>query len=431
VTAALLLGACGAGSHPPAGHRVAGRLAAAGKTPRAQEVAHPETPSLGLLALRRTLAAELRPAGAGAGAVVYDLNAHRLLFARAGDALRPPASLEKLYTSVALLRKLGPDSTLSTTILGSGRLGPRGVWHGNLYLRGGGDPSFGDETFNRNWEEGFGPTPSQLVDQLTARGIRRVAGRVIGDPSLFDARPGGPSSAYGPDIPDLGGELAGLTYDHGSTNGALSPGAFAARELVLTMRKARIWATASPSTGPTPPGARQLAAVSSPAMSVLLRLMDVPSDDFFAEMLTKQLGVRFGGAGTTSAGAGVIRSVMTGYGLHARIVDGSGLSRSDRSSPQDFVSLLRVMWGTSMGTILDSSLPVVGVSGTVARIGVRTAAQGRCLAKTGTLNDVTNLAGYCHSRGGHTLAFALLLDGPDNQRGISLLTPMVGAIAHY
>ena len=38
----------------------------------------------------------------------------------------------------------------------------------------------------------------------------------------------------------------------------------------------------------------------------MLKLMDVPSDDFFAEMLTKQLGVRFGGGGSISAGAQVI-----------------------------------------------------------------------------------------------------------------------------
>ena len=54
-------------------------------------------------------------------------------------------------------------------------------------------------------------------------------------------------------------------------------------------------------------------------------------------------------------------------------------------------------------------------------IGVHTAAQGRCVAKTGTLNYVTNLAGYCRSRGRHTLAFALFIDGPGNWPAIALL----------
>ena len=48
-------------------------------------------------------------------------------------------------------------------------------------------------------------------------------------------------------------------------------------------------------------------------MSILLSLMDVPSDDLFAELLTKQLGVRFGTAGTTSAGARVIARSVARY----------------------------------------------------------------------------------------------------------------------
>ena len=71
----------------------------------------------------------------------------------------------------------------------------------------------------------------------------------------------------------------------------------------------------------------------SPPLAVMLKLMDVPSDDFFAEMLTKQLGVRFGDGGSISAGAKVISQVIDSYGVHPAIVDGSGLSRSDRSSP--------------------------------------------------------------------------------------------------
>lgn len=197
------------------------------------------------------------------------------------------------------------------------------------------------------------------------------------------------------------------------------------------MRHSGIQAVASRSTAATPSGAETLATVSSPPMSTMLRLMDVPSDDFFAEMLAKQLGVRFGGTGTTAAGAKVIRSVLATYGLHPRIVDGSGLSRSDRSSGSQIVTLLRSLWGTSVGRVLDAALPVVGVSGTVTQIGGRTPAQGRCSAKTGTLNDVTNLAGYCHAHDGHTLAFVLLLDGPQNWQAIPMLTAMVGAIARY
>jgi serine-type D-Ala-D-Ala carboxypeptidase/endopeptidase (penicillin-binding protein 4) len=393
----------------------------------------PRPPALppALLALRTSLTNALGKAGPDTGALVYDLSAKAPLFELRPDVGRPPASVEKLYTTVALLSELGPNARFETTVLGAGHLGPGGVWHGDLYVRGGGDPTLGDGAFNRIWEQGYGPTANDLVAQLSGAGIRRITGSVIGDGTIFDALRGGPATAYGPDIPDLGGQLAGLTYDHGSTSGVLSPPAFAAKELVLTMRAAHIRATAAKRTGPTPAGAQQLASVQSPPLSVLLPLMDVPSDDFFAEMLTKQLGDRFGGAGSIQAGAQVISEVIASFGLHPTIVDGSGLARSNRSSPGQVVDLLRLVWSTPIGHMLSASLPVMGVSGTVRHIAAGTAAQGRCVAKTGTLDGVTNLAGYCTARDRHVLAFALMLDGPPNWTGYKLLDQMVPAIARY
>ncbi len=383
------------------------------------------------LALRTALERQLRLAGPETGVSVYDLGAGSELFALRDGVKRPPASVEKLWTTVAVLRDLGLTMRLQTTVLGTGFLGAGGVWHGNLFLRGGGDPTFGDSVFDRDWEQGYGPTATQLASRLAQKGIRDVTGLVIGDASLFDSRRGGPATGYGADIPDFGGQLSALTYDHGATLGRLSPGAFAAKELVLTLRSAGVRARAAQRTAATPPQAHELAAVSSPPMDVLLHLMDVPSDDLFAELLTKQLGARFAGSGSIQAGAGVIASVIRTYGLHPTIHDGSGLSRSDRSSPREVVDLLRDLWRTPVGAQLSASLPVVGVSGTVATIATRTAAQGHCIAKTGTLDNVTNLAGYCHSRGHHVLAFALFVDGPTNWAALVLESRMIAAIARY
>jgi D-alanyl-D-alanine carboxypeptidase/D-alanyl-D-alanine-endopeptidase (penicillin-binding protein 4) len=362
---------------------------------------------------------------------VVDLGAHQELFALRRSTKRPPASVEKLYTTVALLRRLGPDARLRTAVLGTGHLGAGGVWHGNLYLRGGGDPTFGDSAFNRLWELGYGSTASDLAVQLIVRGIRRVTGSIIGDASMFDSRRGGPATGYAADVPDFGGQLSALTYDHGASTKRLSPGEFAARELMLILRADHVRGKLAKHTHATPRHAHLLATVRSPPLSVLLRLTDVPSDDLFAELLTKQLGSRFGRGGSISAGAGVIADVVRGYHLHPRIRDGSGLSREDASSPLEVVDLLRDIWRTPVGARLSESLPVVGVNGTVRRIATRTAAQGRCIAKTGTLNYVTNLAGYCHSRGRHLLAFALFLDGATNEKALVLISRMVAAIARY
>ena len=362
---------------------------------------------------------------------MYDLSDGLSLFGLRAGVPRPPASVEKLYTSVALLRGLGADARLQTKVLGSGALEGDGVWRGNLYLVGGGDPTLGDGHFNRVWEQGRGPTSSELARQLERAGIRRVTGRLVGDGALFDDRTGPPSTGFAPDIADLGGELGGLTYDHGATMGRLSPAAFAARELARTLRARHVHVRAAKTTAPPPAGARQLAIVSSPPVSVLLRLMDVPSDDFCAEMLTKQLGVQLGSGGTTVAGARAIAATISAYGVRPRIVDGSGLSRSDRSSPDQVIALLRALQDTTTGGELHASLPVVGESGTVQRIAQNTAARGACVAKTGTLNNVTNLAGWCRSRNDKLLAFALFIDGPPNWRALPMISAMVTSIARF
>lgn len=435
IAVTAMIAGCGGGGHAPK----PSPEAAVG-APAPHKTIAPPAPSVeprplatppDLVRLHASLRSAFNKAGLNSGALVYDLTAKQTLFALRPDVGRPPASVEKLYTTVALLSELGPGARLTTTILGAGHLGRGGVWDGDLYLHGGGDPTLGDGGFNRDWEQGFGPTANQLVGQLSEQGIKRVTGHVIGDGTLFDALRGGPATAYGADIPDFGGQLAGLTYDHGSTSKGLSPPAFAAKELVLTMHGAHIKARAAKRTGPPPADTKTLATVQSPPLTVLLKLMDVPSDDFFAEMLTKQLGVRFGSGGSIQAGAKVISQVIQSFGLHPNIVDGSGLSRDDRSSPGQVVALLRTMWNTPIGQNLQASLPVVGVNGTVQRIAAHTFAQGRCMAKTGTLNYVTNLAGYCTARNHHVLAFALMIDGPGNWTAIQLLNRMVPAIARY
>jgi len=436
--AALAIAGCGGGGHHPqpssdasAGAPVPSTSTTTTVPKVVPTVPQPQAVPPAMAKLQASLAKSFDKAGPDSGALVYDLGTKQTLFSLNPNTGRPPASVEKLYTTVALLSQLGPDARLKTTVLGDGHLGPGGVWHGNLYLVGGGDPTFGDGAFNRTWEQGYGPTANDLVGQLVHAGIKRVTGWVIGDAAMFDDLRGGPATAYKPDIPDFGGQLAALTYDHGSTFKKLNPGAFAAKELVLTMHGAHIGARPLNRTLPAPAGTTQLASVESPPLSVMLKLMDVPSDDFFAEMLTKQLGKQFGAGGSIDAGAQVISQTIDSFGLHPTIVDGSGLSRSDKSSPGQVVALLRTMRNTPIGRVLSDSLPVVGVSGTVQRIAPHTVARGRCIAKTGTLNYVTNLAGYCTTPDHHTLAFALMIDGPGNWTALQLFNQIVPAIARY
>jgi D-alanyl-D-alanine carboxypeptidase/D-alanyl-D-alanine-endopeptidase (penicillin-binding protein 4) len=428
--AAVALSGCGAAARPRHAERPRITSPRAPTPTTGTSAAPPVAARLGgLRQLDVELAHEMRLAGRNSGAYVYDLTTKTPVFSLRATTKRPPASVEKLFTTIAALNELGPQARFHTEVLGRGWLGADGVWHGNLYLRGGGDPTFGSSGFNHLYEQGYGPTVSELAGRLGGAGIRRVTGRVIGDASLFDSKVGVPSSGFAPDLGDIGGELSALTYDHG-LSGKLGPAAFAAHALALALRADHVWALAAPDTGVTPPSARPLARVSSPPLSTLLRLMNVPSDDLFAEMLAKELGARFGGAGTTANGATVISSVLnTSYGLYPKIIDGSGLSRHNRASPLEVVDLLRTAWRTALGNVLWDSLPTVGVDGTVTTIATGTPAQGHCVAKTGTLDNVSNLAGYCHTAGHQVVAFALFVDGPANWQAIPIEGKILADIA--
>jgi len=279
---------------------------------------------------------------------------------------------------------------------------------------------------------GNGPSAAQLVAQLVRERFHAVSGWVYGDESLFDNDRGGPATRNRADIPDYGGELSALVYDHGMSQARMSPAVFAAHEVVLTMRAQGIRARAARRTQRTPAGAKELASVSSPPLAVLLRLMDVPSDDLIADMLTKQLGARFYGIGSLAAGAEEIREDLADrYHIDPAIFDGSGLDRQDSSTPEQIVSLLAQVSTTGDGALLRAALPVVGREGTVESLGGRSWARGHCVAKTGTLNGVSNLAGYCTTRHGHTIAFALMIDGPSNGAAMATLSSAVADIASY
>ena len=137
-----------------------------------------------------------------------------------------------------------------------------------------------------------------------------------------------------------------------------------------------------------------------------------PSDNFFAETLVKDLGARYGGAGTTAAGAAVVlETIASLLGIHPHVVDGSGLSEADRTSPYQVADLLVELAPTPIGAVLRDSLAVAGRTGTLELRMRDTRAAGRCQGKTGTLTGVSNLVGYCQAADGHTLAFAIFTDG--------------------
>lgn len=408
------------------------------------------------------MAHELSLAGTRSGAYVYDMSTGKALFAERATLRHPPASVEKLFTAVTALERMGPTAQLETAVLGVGRLAPGGVWQGDIYLRGGGDPTFGASAFIRGHYGGVGTSVSALAGQLKASGIRRVTGKVYGDESYFDSLRGEPSSGYAWD-PYLEGDLSALAFNRGETGtekGTHAPAAYAARQLRAALRKAGVAVEQGGGAASTPAGAVKLAGALSPMIDQLLGMTLPPSDNFFAETLLKDLGARFGGTipratpggtiatpgattapapasppapvtGTTARGAKVVRETIAELGVHPRVVDGSGLSEEDQTSPYEVVGLLNEIAHTELGTILRGDLAVAGHTGTLSERMRGTAAAGRCEAKTGTLTYVSNLAGYCAAADGDELAFAFFNDGISTAAAHTLQDNMAITLANY
>jgi D-alanyl-D-alanine carboxypeptidase/D-alanyl-D-alanine-endopeptidase (penicillin-binding protein 4) len=348
--------------------------------------------------LKAKLTREMRVVGARGSAYVLDLQTGQPLFQWRANTARPPASVEKLYTTSTALLRLGPDATFETKTLSTVPITPDGTLDGDLYLRGDGDPTLTTLRLD------------QLARQLAGMGITSVHGDVVGDGTIFDALRGSFRTGGAADG-DMTGALGGLTVNRGydGSRYAASPALVAARRFFRSLRRANVRVLGRAAAGPTAEGASELAGTTSVPLSQLVALTNAPSDNFYAETLLKTLGARVGSAGTTSAGAAVVRDQLAAFGVHPRVADGSGLARANRTTPRQVVRLLDRMDGQQIATTFKSSLAVPGRTGTLRRRMRGTAAAGRCEAKTGTLNGVSALAGYCPSQDGHTIAFAFLM----------------------
>jgi D-alanyl-D-alanine carboxypeptidase/D-alanyl-D-alanine-endopeptidase (penicillin-binding protein 4) len=365
--------------------------------------------------LKSSLGRYMSLAGSRSGAYVYDISAHKPVFAWRAGTPRILASNTKLFTSATALARFGTDGTLGTQVLGDGQLDEGGIWRGNLYLRGGGDPTFGSSSYTRKYYGG-GTTVQQLAKLIDGAGVERITGHVYGDESRFDSLRGGLDSGYGVSV--WVGPLSALSYNRGFATESGSafqtnPPSFAAARLDDALEARGIAVKGKPAARKAPAGLDVLASVNSPPMARIIRLMNEPSDNFFAEMLAKDVALQVNGRGTTSAGAALIAGFARRLGSGAKLVDGSGLSRADRASPYRVVRLLRAMYTREQeqSDAYIDSLAIAGSEGTLKDRMRRGPAHRRCVAKTGTLSDVSALSGYCEVSSGNTWAFSILMNG--------------------
>jgi serine-type D-Ala-D-Ala carboxypeptidase/endopeptidase (penicillin-binding protein 4) len=331
------------------------------------------------------------------GALAVDLRTGEVVFERNPSLSLAPASVEKLTVAFSALRLLGPSFRFRTDVVAGGEL-VGGTLHGNLYLVGTGDPTL------RRSDLG------SLARQVARRGVRRVRGGIIADESYYDTRRGAPGwkrSFLGIESRPLSAlALQGARLPSLNSSARVTGGAFRAA-------LARVGITVEHATGygRAPTDLAPLAVDYSESLRDLAKEMDHDSDNFVAEMLLKQLGAVIAGHGSTAAGVSVVRAELRREGISlagVRLVDASGLSRLDRLTPDALVALLLAAERDPRirGPFV-SSLAVAGVSGTMRDRLERRPARGQVIAKTGTTDEASALAGFVRRR----YAFAILQNG--------------------
>jgi D-alanyl-D-alanine carboxypeptidase/D-alanyl-D-alanine-endopeptidase (penicillin-binding protein 4) len=381
-------------------------------------------PAAGAQGLRERLGQDLRRAGPATGAHALDLTTGRVRFSKRADIPRVMMSNTKLFTTGAALEKLGPRRRFATTALGARPLSADGTLAGDLYLRGGGDPTFDDAPAR------------ELVARLQAAGLRHVAGSVVGDGSLFDSQLGPPGWQLNDTPP---GPVSALQFNRGieaqdpiaGPQYSTDPPALAAAGLNAALVTAGITVDGAPATGLTPQAARPLAAIESPPLATLVRLINKPSDNLFAETLARLLG----GKGTMKAGVKAALRFGRKLGVKAEIHTGSGAFPYPRAAPRQLVRLLVALRKLPTFAALKASLPVAGRDGTLADRMRNGPAEGRCQAKTGSnfsrvqAEQASVLSGYCRTLRGHLVVFSLMMNAvPDVLVARRLQDRMVEAI---
>jgi len=186
-----------------------------------------------------------------------------------------------------------------------------------------------------------------------------------------------------------------------------------------------------------PAGARVLARRNGRPWGELLRQLNKLSDNAWTRVLYLELGAARSaaepGRQTAELAAQTVREWFAEQGISSEglVMDnGSGLSRSERISPQQMAQLLVAASRGRHAADFAMSLPTVGVDGTMRNRIKESPATGWARFKTGTLRNVVALAGYVTDPQGRPWAVSMMINDEEGaSRGRPVLDALVDFIA--
>jgi serine-type D-Ala-D-Ala carboxypeptidase/endopeptidase (penicillin-binding protein 4) len=156
-----------------------------------------------------------------------------------------------------------------------------------------------------------------------------------------------------------------------------------------------------------------LASFTSLPYSALIKTINKPSQNYYAEQIFRTIGKEKIGVGSFDSSKMIVLPVLANWGVdtaNLRMVDGSGLSRQNLVTPSDVIHVLQGMYKEKNFLTFYESLPVAGVDGTLKNRMKGTKAEGNVHAKTGFIGYVRALSGYVTSLDGEMFTFSLIVN---------------------
>lgn len=375
------------------------------------------TLTLGRLILVTLVAAALHAAPAAANGVTTDLSTAArtilgagqgvyiestdgtVLLAQAAEIPVHPASVSKVPTTLALLRKLGPEHRFLTTFSSSGRI-VDGTLYGDLSVATDGDPSLVDED------------ALLVAERLKESGLNRISGELQArTPLTFNWHSDTAVSLLHRALTGQTPPAAWIAVRELEIANGVSPGSEALAQPGIAFSDP----VTSPTTKASEPSAVQLHGDQPLALyrsQPLLPLVKSLND--FSNNIIKPFADAAGGPAAVEALArGAVPVEMRS---EITLGDGAGTDPSNRLSPRAAVKLLRALEAelAKSSHALYDILPVAGVDTGTLHDRLNSADEaGRVVGKTGTFGDygASALIGAISTTDRGTVYFAILNHG--------------------
>ena len=348
---------------------------------------------------------------------VADADSGESIFSRSADERQIPASTMKVVTAATALHTLGADHRFVTRVV-------RGDTRNAIIIVGGGDPLLTAADLDR-------------LALRTARALDRqgVAGpvRLYVDDFLFPAPT--PAQGWAPgDSPTYAAAVRplGIVGQYSSDTVAAAVSVFAGA------LRARGVAVSYAGRAVAPDDAAELATFESNRLDKAVELMLLVSENNVAEILFRQVALARGYPATWSSSSTAALEALRELGIDSarlRLIDGSGLSSSNRLTARTLTDLLDLVVAGDRPELepMMSGMPVAGRTGTLTyRFAAPPAncAKGEVFAKTGSLTGVSTLAGLTKGEDGEWKTFAVMVNDAPSYGDIRLAIDTIAATVH-